>query len=86
MLQRIGLITLFKEKMMRFNVTAENTERLRPDEVKAILENLIETACTHFEDVLDSDSDHDPEWKEYARNSLDIKFTIEIAPHQGENQ
>lgn len=86
LLQNIGSETSSRGKMMRFNVTAENAERLRPDEVKAILENLIETAHTHFEDVLDSDSDHDPEWKEYARNSLDIKFTIEIASHQGENQ
>lgn len=84
LLQNIGSKTSSRGKTMKFNVTAENAERLRPDEVKAILENLIETACTHFEDVLDSDSDHDPEWKEYARNSLDIKFTIEIAQNQGE--
>lgn len=62
---------------MKFNVTAESPETLTSAEVKDMLETIIETAKAHFADVLDFDSDHDPEWKEYARKALSIKFTIE---------
>ena len=69
---------------MKFNLNAESSETLTPAEVKEMFETIIETAQAHFGDVLDSDSDHDPEWKEYARKALSIKFTIEEKHLQGE--